>query len=753
MATNGIMWRDINSQTDNAARLAVSSLGNIANGFQAFGSNINTGLDKLISRYDTIEQKNKAANTQLLLNQLHQADSLADQQNLARIGMRDLGTVRTMLNGGAFDEKAYNAALAQWDEGVNNRFLSQDALKMSTQEGQAAYQQLVQGIANHKPEEIDKAIASGNLPMSTWGKGASAASDIRQTLLANQRYDDKLAWDRKQVEDSKKFAWQSILTKENASLLKAIVNINNAHGAFAMQMGNALQTHGYRDFGEIYADLNSTNGATRTKAELAWKDIAPFANVYGLDAKSLGSLGLNGMIAKMGSNQLPFNLDNALPTVQANTTTQPNQTNNSGSTVTGSIPRPKSASIARKALEAINGNAPTIETLSRDRDTQPHPRLQATQYAQVAALEDAIRESTGDSKFSFGYGDLGNIDKNKDTAYLAAMASYKSLSPNQRAAVLNQAKKTMDEYSKAVDKDYQAANGVDVGNGEKLPRSILTNPELTPAQLTASDRINELISKGHINQARELFYQQYSNENKGLASIVPASSGMTWRDGIWNRYLESYRNNGGNPDTTKMMFSTLNYYQNQLPKDEDKPADFTNRWTSNTSASNSALSAITALGRITPEVLNQYRTSEEQLAVNRRPPISLLAESFNPANQGVPVRDILAAKGSKAEKDLITRTRVEEEKRKPIEARYNFVNSWKTALTDAMNQSANKSNVGYAGIYTEPAKSTIKPRTINITRSEWDRLNREAKSNKQAKDLLEQVNRQNKIGYVKINIK
>ena len=84
MATNGIMWRDINSQTDNAARLAVSSLGNIANGFQAFGSNINTGLDKLISRYDTIEQKNKAANTQLLLNQLHQADNLADQQNLTR---------------------------------------------------------------------------------------------------------------------------------------------------------------------------------------------------------------------------------------------------------------------------------------------------------------------------------------------------------------------------------------------------------------------------------------------------------------------------------------------------------------------------------------------------------------------------------------------------------------------------------------------------------------------------------------------
>ena len=167
MTTNEIIWRDVNPQTDNATRLAISSLGNISNGFQALGSNVNTGLDKLIARYDTIEQKNKAANTQLLLNQLHQADNLADQQNLTRMGMRNLGTVRAMLNGGEFDEKSYNAALAQWDEGVNNRFLSQDALKMSTPEGQAAYQQLVRGIARNNPQEIDKAIASGNLPMST----------------------------------------------------------------------------------------------------------------------------------------------------------------------------------------------------------------------------------------------------------------------------------------------------------------------------------------------------------------------------------------------------------------------------------------------------------------------------------------------------------------------------------------------------------------------------------------------------------
>lgn len=735
------MWKDINSQTDDAARLAVSSLGNISNGFQALGSNINTGLDKLIARYDTIEQKNKAANTQLLLNQLHQADSLADQQNLTRMGMRDLGTVRTMLNGGEFDEKAYNTALAQWDEGVNNRFLSQDALKMSTPQGQSAYQQLVQGIARNNPKEIDKAIASGNLPMSTWGKGASAASDIRQTLLANQRYDDKLAWDRKQVEDSKKFAWQSILTKESADKFKTIVSLNNAHGAFIIQMGEAMFTHGYNDFGEIYADLNSSNGATRAKAELAWRDIAPFANVYGLDAKSLGGLGINGLVSKAGSSQLPYNLDNTLPT----------QSNSLGSNTTGSSPKPRASSFARQALDAINGSTNAVDSITRDRDTQPNPRVQATQYAQIAALEDIIKESTGDSKFTFGYGDLGNIDKKKDPAYSSALGYYRSLSPNQRATIQNQAKRLMEEYSSAVDKDYLNANGVNVGNGEKLPRSALTNPTLTPSQATAAERINELISKGQIDQARALFYEQYPNENKGLASITPAGSGFAWRDGIWDRYLKAYRANGGNPDTSKMLFSVLNHYQNTLPKNGDKPSDFTNTWSSNTTASNSALSAVSALSGITPEVLNQYRAEEEQQAINRRPPISLIASTFDPSNQGVNTRDILAAKGSPAERNVVARGRVIEEKNKPIEARYNFISNWKTALSEAMNQAGKENRQYYTGMNMVLLNN--KPRTVTVSKSEWDRLNREAKTNEQAKAILERINHHNNNGYVKIKIK
>ena len=68
-----------------------------------------------------------------------------------------------------------------------------------------------------------------------------------------------------------------------------------------------------------------------------------------------------------------------------------------------------------------------------------------------------------------------------------------------------------------------------------------------------------------------------------------------------------------------------------------------------------------------------------------------------------------------------------------------------------MNQVSNENRQGYAGM--NMVLLNTKPRTVTVSKDEWDRLNREAKTNEQAKDLLEQVNRQNKNGYVKINIK
>lgn len=195
----------------------------------------------------------------------------------------------------------------------------------------------------------------------------------------------------------------------------------------------------------------------------------------------------------------------------------------------------------------------------------------------------------------------------------------------------------------------------------------------------------------------------------------------------------------------------MNHYQNTLPKNADKPSDFTNPWSSNTPASNSALSAVSALSGITPEVLNQYRAEEQQQAINRRPPISRIVSTFDPSNQGVNTRDILAAKGSPAERSVVARGRVIEEKNKPIEARYNFISNWKTALSEVMNQSDNAYRHGYAGVNMGLLNN--KTKTITVSKSEWDRLNREAKTNEQAKAILERINHHNNNGYVKIKIK
>ena len=68
-----------------------------------------------------------------------------------------------------------------------------------------------------------------------------------------------------------------------------------------------------------------------------------------------------------------------------------------------------------------------------------------------------------------------------------------------------------------------------------------------------------------------------------------------------------------------------------------------------------------------------------------------------------------------------------------------------------MNQAGEENRQGYAGMNMVLLNN--KPRTVTVSKSEWDRLNREAKTNEQAKAILERINHQNNNGYVKIKIK
>lgn len=270
-----------------------------------------------------------------------------------------------MINYGDLDEKAINTALAQWDEGVNNRFLSQDALKMSTPTGQAAYKNVIQGVAQNNPLLIDRAIASNQLPLSTLGKAASAASDIRQTQLANNRYEDNLAWRRNQVNEAKDYAFANLANKKTSDVLTSLVQLSNANGALGAQVVNGLRTHGYDDFRQLSTDLTSPNEATRLKAQSAWNTISPVTNLLGIDADTLSKIGLEGFASGIITGKL-----NATPN---NAVTSSGNIINNNNTGQSNIP----------------------SSITEDRNIRVDPRIQNMQLAQAAALQDAIRARGG----------------------------------------------------------------------------------------------------------------------------------------------------------------------------------------------------------------------------------------------------------------------------------------------------------------------------------------------------------------------
>lgn len=736
--TNNIMWREVSPLTGDATRLAVSALGNIANGFQALGANVNTGLDRLIDRYDTIDKKNRASNTQLLLNQLHSADSLEKQQILTRQGLRDLGQVRALLGGAEFDEKAYNTALAQWDEGVNNRFMAQDALKMSTQAGQDAYRQAMLGVAQNNPQLIDQAISSGNLPLSVLGKLAPSSGDIRQQNLANTRYEDQLSWQRDQLNKAQTYAAESLKVKEGTNYYNAVASLPEIQRAHYMGVINALKINGYDDFGQMVTDLKSDNEATRLKAQTTWKAVALHANRWGLDADALGRLGIKGFSDGVFSGTIGLNFNNDIGNIAgSNTGTNPSTSSSTGSTPSRNI---------------IQNNLNTAPSLYEDGFTKPDVRMQSMSNAQLAALEDTVNAGR-DSKdrVNLGFKNIENVDK-KHPDYIAARQILQGLPINEREALLDRVKKSPKEYAELVDKDYSLSNAVSVGGGKTIPKSVWANPTLTPEQERASDTLSKLVSQGRIDEAKKVFFSLYPDETNWATNLIPSELGWTWRDGAFNRMVEAFKQNGGNPDTFRMGFSTLNHYQNELPKNGDKAGRFTNDLKTNSHVANPSLEALSALSGITVQTMNQYKEEERRHQINRQLPNEYHSMILDPKYSG-DIRATLSKIGTPAQKAMIDRVTKAEEEAKPIQARYSFVPAIQSAISTVINQSAQQGGArqGVQGMYVPSTLPSIETKTITVSKASWNKFKSEADRNPEAEALLKNLEKMKR--YIKIEIK
>jgi hypothetical protein len=609
MATNGIMWRDEQPLTDNAARLAISAMGNVANGFQALGANINTGLDREIARRDLIDAKNKAANTQFLINTLNQADNLEDKRALIQSGFGNIANLRGQL--GEFDEKAINSELARLDQGINNRFLSQDSLKLSTPEGRQALLDLNTAIAENNPKAIRSAMQNENLPLSLLGSAANAASQTARFNTAEDHYNQEQAFKLKQYEDNQ----QSIRVKEqsklNDDLAKIIANHGTAEAAMVTRSLAVMQKYNYNSFNEIQAGLNSSNQAERDRATNAFNEMGKewetvgqkqqWQNIFNLGAKDFRVLGTQLLQNKFAFNPEANNPAGSEPVTQ---TTNPNLTGSNYVNPTTGQPRliytpeirqaisqaqqsqgtvPSSTGSVRHAL--VGQNTDPIGGLVQRTSTTNSPMQKQASDENLAGM---LTAAGLDSKTLQNIGINPNMVNSKSGSYTSGVQTYQSLSPQQQANIQQKAH-MLGNIENVVMEELDRRINPTIGDGISLPMRQIMNPKLSDAEKnTAKQMTKYALGKDEDTALAYIRNSLFPNENKGIDSVLPASTEWAFYDKAAASIIQAIRQNPDNPHIADMAIGLV---KSMKPKDGGTYA----RWFSDTPEAGSLIASLETL--------------------------------------------------------------------------------------------------------------------------------------------------------------
>lgn len=243
------IWQNVSGGgVNDAAGLLLRAMNARDAGMNNLASNINGGLQFLDDRYQRIEDANKSANTQYLINSMNQTRSPEGRQALINMGYGDIGAMRGLMGYGGFNEKSVNDATAQWAIATNARAKAEDNAKLYTPEGQQSLQDLSVGIATNNRRLINAALKSGNLPMGVLTNGAGTAQSIYRADLAEQNYQTDRT-DRKQIyEDNKR-------QQEQSTYAKAEANVQDEFGKY-----------GYTTLNDVITDLNSGNPSRANNA-------------------------------------------------------------------------------------------------------------------------------------------------------------------------------------------------------------------------------------------------------------------------------------------------------------------------------------------------------------------------------------------------------------------------------------------------------------------------------------------------------
>lgn len=645
MATNGIMWRDEQPLTDNAARLAISAMGNVANGFQALGANINTGLDREIARRDLIDAKNKAANTQFLINTLNQADNLDDKRALIQSGFGNIANLRGQL--GEFDERAINSELARLDQGINNRFLSQDSLKLSTPEGRQALLDLNTAIAKNNPKAIRGAMQNENLPLSLLGSAANAASQTARFNTAEDHYNQEQAYKLKQYEDNQ----QSIRVKEqsklNDDLAKIIANHGTAEAAMVTRSLAVMQKYNYNSFNEIQAGLNSSNQAERDRATNAYNEMGKewetvgqkqqWQNIFNLGAKDFREMGIQLLQNKFAFNPEANNPSGSEPVTQI---TNPNLTGSNYVNPTTGQPRlvytpevRQAISQAQQSQGTASSSTGSVRQALVGQNTDPIGGLiQRTSTTNSPMQKQASDENLAgmltaaglDSKTLQSIGINPNMVNSKSGSYTSGVQTYQSLSPQQQANIQQKAH-MLGNIENVVMEELDRRINPTIGDGISLPMRQIMNPKLSDAEKnTAKQMTKYALGKDEDTALAYIRNSLFPNENKGIDSVLPASTEWAFYDKAAASIIQAIRKNPDNPHIANMAIGLV---KSMKPKDGGTYA----RWFSDTPEAGSLIASLETLSTMSKTKYDEIGVQIRQAkTASKLSPIDRAALITNP---------------------------------------------------------------------------------------------------------------------------
>ena len=645
MATNGIMWIDEQPLTDSAARLAISAMGNVANGFQALGANINTGLDREIARRDLIDAKNKAANTQFLINTLNQADNLDDKRALIQSGFGNIANLRGQL--GEFDERAINSELASLDQGINNRFLSQDSLKLSTPEGRQALLDLNTAIAENNPKAIRSAMQNENLPLSLLGSAANAASQTARFNTAEDHYNQEQAYKLKQYEDNQ----QSIRIKEqsklNDDLAKIIANHGTAEAAMVTRSLAVMQKYNYNSFNEIQAGLNSSNQAERDRATNAFNEMGKewetvgqkqqWQKIFNLGAKDFREMGIQLLQNRFAFNPEANNPSGSEPVTQA---TNPNLTSSNYVNPTTGQPRliytpevrqaisqvqqaqgiaPSSTGSVRQAL--VGQNTDPIGGLIQRTSTTNSPMQKQASDENLAGM---LTAAGLDNKTLQSIGINPNMINSKSGSYTSGVQTYQSLSPQQQANIQQKAH-MLGNIENVVMEELDRRINPTIGDGISLPMRQIMNPKLSDAEKnTAKQMTKYALGKDEDTALAYIRNSLFPNENKGIDSVLPASTEWAFYDKAAASIIQAIRKNPDNPHIADMAIGLV---KSMKPKDGGTYA----RWFSDTPEAGSLIASLETLSTMSKTKYDEIGVQIRQAqTASKLSPIDRAALITNP---------------------------------------------------------------------------------------------------------------------------